>query len=43
MESMLFVLLAYGEKRNRTFVLDRGNHMVCSLFVYDPQIFERAS
>lgn len=26
-ESTLFVLLAFGGKRNRTFVLDRGNHM----------------
>lgn len=42
-ESTLFVLLAFRGKRNRTFVLDRWNHMACSLFVDDPQLFERAS
>lgn len=32
-----------GERQNRTFGLDRGNHMVCTLFVDDPKLFERAS
>jgi len=30
----------WGEM-NRTFVLNRGNHMVCTLFIEDPQLFER--
>lgn len=42
-ESTPFVLLAFGGKRNRTFVLDTRNHMACSLFVDDLQLFERTS
>lgn len=38
-----FILFAFRGKRNRTFVLDRGNRMVCTLLVRDHQVFERAS